>query len=451
MPPRKQKTKPVINPHNTNMGTPEGVFMLEESIKLVGAGRSGVMANNAEMLAGNHTLQAMQELGIPIREIESDGKEWIVVKRTDIPSADTVKGIQLAVGDNQVSNVNFRPNIKRLLAASEKADIQPFYSSEDLAQMIAKGRKEAAKEEEHPESEAKKPLNYLDLTPRAKVGDVWQCGAQKIICGDSHDAETWHALFGELKAAICVTSPPYAKRRKYDEDSGFTPIEEDDFLDWFYPMQEHLKEFLAPDGSYFLNIKSNIVDGIRSIYDRELQLEHVREWGWLFRDEFCWRHNGTPVRVWNNFKNQWEPVFHFSLIERIKFRPEAVQHPSRQVPSGKSGPAVNYNQGSGIGIGNNNLQEGMAYPGNVIQTAPVRGAMGFPAAYPVELPTFFIKGYTDPSDIVFDPFCGSGTTLIAAQREQRRGLGIDLSPKAVEVTLLRLEKETQSKAFKVQV
>ena len=129
---------------------------------------------------------------------------------------------------------------------------------------------------------------------------------------------------------MVVTSPPYATQREYDPSSGFKPVPPDEYVAWFRDVAAGIETVLAPDGSYFLNIKEHADDGERSLYVKDLVLAHKRQWGWRFVDEFCWRKtdNGVPGGWNNRFKNAWEPVFHFCRQPEIKFRPEAVGHVS---------------------------------------------------------------------------------------------------------------------------
>lgn len=80
----------------------------------------------------------------------------------------------------------------------------------------------------------------------------------------------------------------------------------------------------------------------------------------------------------------------------------------------------------------------MAYPGNVISAGKNGESLCHSAAFPVALPTFFIKAYSDAGDTIYEPFSGSGTTLVAAEREGRIGCGIEISPAYMAVTLERL-------------
>ena len=75
----------------------------------------------------------------------------------------------------------------------------------------------------------------------------------------------------------------------------------------------------------------------------------------------------------------------------------------------------------------------MAYPTNVIYLATQTGHRNRSAAFPVELPTWFVKLFTQDGDLVLDPFVGSGTTAIAAQNLGRHYLGIDTDPEYIDL------------------
>ena len=87
-----------------------------------------------------------------------------------------------------------------------------------------------------------------------------------------------------------------------------------------------LAAILADDASYFLNIKPHADGGQRSLYVADLLIAHVRQWGWWFIDELCWRKtdNGVPGGWGNRFKNAFEPIYHFTAPEaQINFVPSA--------------------------------------------------------------------------------------------------------------------------------
>ena len=180
---------------------------------------------------------------------------------------------------------------------------------------------------------------------------------------------------------------------------------------------------------------------------KDLTLAHVREWGWRFVDEFCWRNtaNGVPGGWPNRFKNAWEPIFHFTKSEKIKFRPEAVSHESEDVvvysPSNPKAPS-----GSGLlGCGADKIS-GLARPSNVIEVKAEGGQGDHSAPFPRALVEFFVKAFTDSGDIAFDPFMGSGTTMAAAHVLGRRGYGIEISPAYCDVILRRMAALTGHEA-----
>jgi len=83
--------------------------------------------------------------------------------------------------------------------------------------------------------------------------------------------------------------------------------------------------------------------------------------------------------------------------------------------------------GSGFGKNISNwLDRDMAYPTNVLHLSTECSNKNHSAAFPVELPSWFIKLFTKEFDTVLDPFMGSGTTLFAAEKLRRNSIGIDI-------------------------
>ena len=164
---------------------------------------------------------------------------------------------------------------------------------------------------DEPVEEASEEIPEPPATPVTQPGDIWQIGPHRLICGDCRDANTLRALFGSARANVAITSPPYAVQREYDPSSGFKPVPPEQYVEWFRPVAAGIASILAPDGSYFLNIKSHASDGERNLYVVDLLIAHKRQWGWRFIDEFCWRKtdDGVPGGWGNRFKNAWEPVY----------------------------------------------------------------------------------------------------------------------------------------------
>jgi hypothetical protein len=88
---------------------------------------------------------------------------------------------------------------------------------------------------------------------------VWLIETHRLICG--RDENVIRALFGDARANVIVTSPPYATQREYDATSGFKPMRPDEYVDRFGAVAAGVESMLASDGSYFLNIKEHADDG----------------------------------------------------------------------------------------------------------------------------------------------------------------------------------------------
>jgi DNA modification methylase len=280
--------------------------------------------------------------------------------------------------------------------------------------------------------------------PIVQSGDLWILGNHRLLCGDGKDFSNVEILLDGQKINLAITSPPYASQRTYDKDSGFKPIHPDEFVNWYQDISSNIMANLTDDGSYFCNIKPNAEGLKRELYVFDLVLAHVRDWGWNFADEYCWERNGIPQQVVTRFKNQFEPIYHFTK-DKWKFRPESVKHESKAVPKAKGKGAGDTNaakrQGVVSAVDGNDVAAGMAYPGNRLPTFQSE-ALGHPAAFPVGLPEFFIKAYTDAKDVVFDPFMGSGSSLIAAEKHGRMCFGTEISPMYCDLIIKRWENFT---------
>ncbi len=319
------------------------------------------------------------------------------------------------------------------------------FSEADLADLLAVPDEAPAPAEE----------KEVQLPPAAAVtqpGDLWLIGQHRLICGDCRDQAVVARLFEGRKANVAVTSPPYATQREYDPASGFRPVAPDDYVDWFSNVAVSIASILAPDGSYVLNIKEHAEDGQRHLYVKDLFIAHVRQWGWRFVDEFCWRKtdNGVPGGWNNRFKNAWEPIAHFSRGETIKFRPLAVGHSSEDCfdyspdnPKSTSGSGLLGTGARGGAAGKagssdeDGRHSGIARPSNVIEAKSESSQGAHSAPFPRAIPEFFIKAFSDPGDVIFDPFLGSGTTLVAAGALDRAGYGSEISPGYCDVILRR--------------
>lgn len=228
---------------------------------------------------------------------------------------------------------------------------------------------------------------------------------------------------------LIFTSPPYADNRK-NTYKGI-PIKE--YVNWFLPISSELKRVLKNDGTFILNIKERTEDGERQTYVLELILE-MRKQGWLWTEEYIWhKKNCYPGKWPNRFRDAWERCLQFNKQKKFKMYQEAVMVPigdwSKKRLSKLSDTDLTRDEskvGSGFGKNISNwLGRRFVYPTNVLHLATECANRGHSASFPLSLPTWFIKLFTQERDIVLDPFIGSGTTAIACLDLNRHYVGIE--------------------------
>jgi len=229
---------------------------------------------------------------------------------------------------------------------------------------------------------------------------------------------------------LVFTSPPYADQRK-DTYGG---IPHDKYVEWFLPISEQLLRVLKPTGTFILNIKEKVVEGERSTYVMELILE-MRKQGWLWTEEFIWhKKNSYPGKWPNRFRDSWERLLQFNKNKKFNMYQEEVMVPMGNWAKSRlrnlsetDKTRDNSKVGSGFGKNISNwVNRDKAYPTNVLHLATECNNKNHSAAFPEELPEWFIKLFTKTEDTVLDPFMGSGTTLIVANRMQRHSIGIEI-------------------------
>ena len=262
----------------------------------------------------------------------------------------------------------------------------------------------------------------------------------KILLGDSREVLK---TLEDNSVDLIITSPPYADRRK-NTYGGIAPKQ---YVEWFLPISEQLLRVLKPTGTFILNIKEKTDKGERSTYVLELILA-LRNQGWLWTEEFIWhKKNCYPGKWPNRFRDAWERLLQFNKTRNFNMYQEMVRVPVGDWASGRlkhlsETDKMRDNSKSGSGFGKNIsnwLNRNMVYPTNVVQFATVCNNKNHSAAFPKELPEWFINLFTKKYDWVLDPFLGSGTTVEVAQRMERHSIGIEIIPEYVEMAKAKVK------------
>ena len=241
---------------------------------------------------------------------------------------------------------------------------------------------------------------------------------------------------------LIFTSPPYADQRK----RTYGGIRPDDYVEWFLPKADEFYRVLKPSGTFVLNIKERVVNGERHTYVMELILE-MRKRGWLWTEEFMWhKKNSYPGKWPNRFRDNWERLIQFNKERKFNMYQEAVMVPvggwaKHRLANLSETDKIRDESKVGSGFGKNIsnwLGRDMVYPNNVLHMATESSNKKHSAVFPVALPTWFIKLFTQSGDVVLDPFLGSGSTAIAALTLGRHYIGVEISAEYVELANSRL-------------
>jgi DNA modification methylase len=234
---------------------------------------------------------------------------------------------------------------------------------------------------------------------------------------------------------LIMTSPPYADNRK----NTYGGVKPDEYVEWFLPISKELRRVLKPTGTFILNIKEKVVDGERHTYVIELILA-MRQQGWLWTEEFIWhKKNSYPGKWPNRFRDAWERCLQFNKQKQFDMYQENVMVPMGEWAKTRLSNLSETDKrrdtsrvGSGFGKNVSNwIGREKAYPTNVLHLATESSNRNHSAAFPIDLPQWFIKLFTQEGDLVLDPFMGVGTTALAAQSLGRHYLGIEIMPEYI--------------------
>lgn len=242
---------------------------------------------------------------------------------------------------------------------------------------------------------------------------------------------------------LIFTSPPYADQRK----TTYGGVHPDKYVDWFLPLSKELLRVLKPSGTFVLNIKEKVTEGERSTYVMELILA-MRQQGWLWTEEFIWhKKNSYPGKWPNRFRDAWERLLQFNKDKKFAMYQDEVMVPMGDWAKSRLRKLSDTDKrrdpskvGSGFGKNISNwLNRDKAYPSNVLHLATECSNKKHSAAFPEELPEWFIKLFTREGDTVLDPFMGSGTTNLVAQRMKRNSIGIEIMQEYYDIVREQIE------------
>ena len=291
----------------------------------------------------------------------------------------------------------------------------------------AAGTEEAAAEDDPADAEPDPPRQAV-----TRPGDLWLLGEHRLLCGDSTDAASVGRVMGADRAALLFTSPPYGNQRDYTTGG---------VSDWDSLMRGVFgaaSSVMRADGQVLVNLGLIHREGEWQPYWAGW-LDWMRAQGWRRFGLYAWDQGPGLPGDWNGrLAPAFELVFHFNREPR---RPNKII-PCRwagHVNSEKGGlrakdGTVGEWQHAGEGVQETRIPDSVLR----ITRHKARGIeTEHPAVFPVALPEFLMRAYADEGDVVFEPFAGAATSIIAGQRTGRRVRAIELAPAYVDLAIAR--------------
>lgn len=361
--------------------------LIKKSLQECGAGRSIVIDNEDNIIAGNGIYEQAQKLGLKTKVIETDGSELVVVKRTDL-ATDDEKRKQLAVMDNSTSD-------------SSEFDFELLNEDFNPQTLQDWGLDVDFKLDDTDVIEDEVPEN---VETRCKLGNIWQLGQHRLMCGDSTNIANVKTLMkGEL-ADLLLTDPPYNVAYEGKTKDRLT-IENDKMSD------SNFRDFLK---AAFTAADSCMKPGaVFYIWHADSEGYNFRgachDIGWQVRQCIIWNKN-TMVLGRQDYQWKHEPCLY------------------------------GWKDGAGHLWASNRKQT------TVIDWDKPQRNGEHPTMKPVGLFDYQIKNNTKGSDIVLDTFGGSGTTIIACEQDGRKARVMELDPHYCDVIITRWENLTGKKA-----
>jgi DNA modification methylase len=263
-----------------------------------------------------------------------------------------------------------------------------------------------------------------------RKGDILRFGDQTLMCGDCRDPAQVARLLSDVKPAIMFTSPPYLSQRVYAEAIG----------EWLPMMvQATLAPEMADDAQLFVNLGPCHKDGEWVPY-WEPWLQAVRKHGWR-RFQLCiWdKQIAVPGDFIGRMNPQYEFLFHLNKIGIKINKTVQCKHagilPKRHISNDeKSGGRI-------TSLRPKPVQKFRVMSNIISSRKQPPGIVPHPAVMGIGLAMQTLNAYARPNGTVYEPFCGSGTTLIAAHRLGLRGFGMEQSPEYCDIAAERIAKE----------
>ena len=244
------------------------------------------------------------------------------------------------------------------------------------------------------------------------LGDLFEIGEHRLLCGDSTDSDQVAKLMNGQKADMSFTSPPY-NAGKSEALSGNTHTTDNKYNEYNdnQTKDNYLDLLIGFTNNAILN-SEYLICNIQSLAGNKIALiEYLNEYKDNFIDVAIWdKGHGAPAMAENVMTSAWEYMFFISSKDKA----------SRAIPNANFRGTVP------------NIYRGKPNRNNEFSHVHA-------ATFPIDLPEWALQ-FTKEGHIVLDQFCGTGTTMVASHQLKRKCYGMELDPKYCQVIVDRMKK-----------
>ena len=264
-----------------------------------------------------------------------------------------------------------------------------------------------------------------------KIGDIYQMGEHRIICGDSTHETNYSKLLEGKKIKLTITSPPYNMNSSlYSITGGMLykdNLESCEYIDLNLKVIKEIEKNL--DGYIFWNLSYNMNSRWEFI---EIFYRIIHETKLKFLENIIWdKGHGLPISSDKMLTRTYEQIL-------VVGTEDTIQKELSYTFVGCNIDKVYMRKRGNKGLTN-------YWRINTINSQSEVNK----ATFPIELPLKAIILMSDKGDIICDPFVGTGTTLIACEKSERKFVGIELNPYYCSHIIQRWENLTGKKAVKL--
>lgn len=389
----------------------KAVKAVADSIKEFGFKVPIILDSNMEIIAGHTRLKAAKRLKY---------KEVPCIIADDL-TPDQVRAFRLV--DNKVGELaEWDIDLLNIELSEIELDLTPFdFKIEKTVNDIEEDDYEVVAPDE----------------PKAKMGDIYQLGKHRLMCGDSTSKEDVEKLMNGRLADLCLTDPPY--NVNYEGSNGLTikndHMEDDKFKEFLYNFYLRMKESLKNGSSFYIFHADTSGGAFRVSLERAgLQLRQTLIWVkntiTLGRQDYQWQHEpilyGWKDGASHYFVNdRTQPTVIEDRININKLSKEKMKELLKEIYSDKIHTTI------------------------IHEDKPTKNDV-HPTMKPLKLCGRLLTNSSRPGDLVVDFFGGSGSTMMACEQLDRICYMMEYDPKYVDVIIDRWEKYTGRKAVKVE-